>query len=485
MGTELLLLDSELIMLGVLLALSFAWAEDRLLTYEDAMRAAAAQNPSLRQAELALATSDSQVRTAMGRWDPTLNVSAGYDRNLSLQFQPPFPDPFRSVSNSWNLGATVAGTAPTGTSASVDMRMFSSENRIEAENGSFEQSYFQPAFTLNVGQEILRGFRMKYNLQSVRQAHEASTQAELQAVVARQQALAETARAYWAWLYAVQSAQIASQSVKTAEESLRVGVARVGAGQLAPIEQTRLETALVEARMVVLDATNSVAQAADALLLLMGEAPGQPITPATMAGDAPLLDLEEGAAIEAALAGNPDLAVVRASIEASRLAIADAKHATLPTLTANANAGFRGGDAESWARAYQFLGGFPQLGVSASFAVPLGNRAASGGVQTASARLAQEDARLRQQEASVVSQVLTQVRTLESAKQRVELMDARVRLHEQTLASQEALYAGGRVLLQDLLAQRVEVDRARVEAAKARTDARLAEVDLLRLGGKL
>jgi outer membrane protein TolC len=462
-----------------------AFAEDRALTFDEAIVAASEANPQLRQAELALPVADARVRTAQGRWDPTLNVSGGYDRNLSLQFQPPFPDPFRSVSNSWNLGATVAGTAPSGTSASFDMRMVSFKNSIETNSGSFEQSFFQPVFTLNVGQEILRGFRLKSNLQSVRQAQEGRTLAELQALAARQTALADTARAYWAWWYAVEAERIAARSVETAAEALRVGAAKVAAGELAPIESTRLETAWVEAKSGALDARHGAQQAADALLLLMGEQPGQPITPASSAGEAPRVDLDAAAVVTASLAGNLDLAVARAQVDAQRLAVADARHATLPTLTANGNVGFRGGDAESWARAYQYLGGFPQLGISATFSAPLGNRAATGGLAAASAQLAVDEARVAQLEAQIASQVHQQVRVLDAARQKLELVDARLRLAEATLATEEALLTSGRALLKDVLAQRVEVDRARVEAAKARADAKVAEIELKRLGGRL
>lgn len=470
---------------AVALACSAAWADDRLLTFDEAMTAAAEANPAVRQAALALPVADARVRAAQGRWDPTLNVSGGYDRNLSLQFQPPFPDPFRSVSNSWNLGATVSGTAPSGTTASFDMRMVSFKNSIETGSGSFEQSFFQPVFSLNLGQEILRGFRMKSNLQSVRQAQEGRTLAELQALAARQTALADTARAYWAWWYAVEAERIASRSVETAAEALRVGTAKVAAGELAPIEATRLETAWVEAKSAALDARHGAAQAGDALLLLMGEQPGQALTPGSTTGQAPIVDLDPAEAVTAALAGNLDLAVARAQVEAQRLAVADARHATLPTLTANGNVGFRGGDAESWARAFQYLGGFPQLGISATFAAPLGNRAATGGLAAASAQLAVEEAKVAQLAAQVASQVQQQVRVLEAARQKVELVDARLRLAEQTLATEEALLASGRALMKDVLAQRVEVDRARVEAAKARADAKVAEVELSRLGGRL
>jgi outer membrane protein TolC len=470
---------------GVILLLWSALAgEGRLLTYEDAL-AAAADNPTLRQAELRLAQTQEDVRSAWGGFDPSLRLDGGWSRSQSLQFQPPFPDPFRSVSESYNVGTTVSAVAPSGTSGTLTGRLLSFRSDIEIDDGTFTQSYFQPDFQLNVSQELLRGVKLAYNLQNVRKAREGFGLAELEVERARQQARADVARAYWTWVHAERASEIARGSVEVATEALRVGGEQVSAGQLAPVERTRLEAALVRSRSDALTADHAVRQAEDTLLLLLGAAPGEQLTPGSAIGDPAELTLDPAKAVDVALSQGLDVAVARARAEAAKLGLADARHNQLPSLTASVNAGFQGGDANGWGSAFELLGGFPSFGVSGAFQVPLGGRAAKGQAERAALELAVQQASVSDVERQVRSQVEQQVRALVSARELVGLADANLRLAEETLAAEDALASVGRSILKDVLEARAAVDAARVEAIRARVDARVAEVELLRLQGQL
>jgi len=466
--------------------LSVALAGDvQLLTYEDALKATVESNPALQRAALSAQEARSSVRSALGQFDPTLAVAGGWNQKKSLQFQPPFPDPFNSRFTSWNLGATVSGTAPTGTTVKLDGRMFQFLQQIEADQGAFTQKYFQPTFTLGLSQELLKGIRTKFNLQNVRHAKEGLSTAELQMEVARQDALAGTAKAYWSWVQAVELAEIAHHSVGVAEEALRVGAVKVTAGELAPLERTRLETAVVQAKSGVINADHTVGQALDQLLLLMGEQPGKELHPASAVGDADGYDLDAAKAVDVALQQSADLALARARVDQARLAVADARHATWPTLTASFEGGVNGGDGESWARAYQYLGGFPTVSLGGTFAVPLGNRAATGALQKASAVVATAEATLAEQERQIAASVTEQVRVLVAAQSQVELAEANVRLAEETLKAEEALQGVGRAILKDVLESRDAVEKARAELVRAKTGVRIAEVELKRLQGQV
>lgn len=458
----------------------------RTLSYDDALSAAVANNPQLAAAALQQEQAGADLTSALGTYDPVLALNGGYNRELSLQFQPPFPDPFQSITNTWNAGATVSASAPTGTSGSFSANFLNFRRELDlAEGGTFEQTFYQPSFRFDLSQELLRGISLAFNLQNVRTSREGVHRAELQAEKARQQALADTARAYWNWAYLWELAEISRQSVEIAEEDLRIGEARVEAGEAAPVERTRLQAALVQARSASLDATHNASQAADQLLLLMGEPPAGTLQPATSAGDAPVMTLDPDRAVDVALSQSLDVAIAASDLETAKLQLAAARHQTLPTLTANVNAGVSGGDADSWGSAFELLGGFPFVGVSGNFSVPLGNRAALGGKRRASAAVELAERALTDLRASTTAEVRQQVRLLQAAATKVELADANVRLAEETLAAEQALYEAGRSLLKTVLEARTEVERARAEAAKARTDHRLAEVELLRLQGQL
>ena len=72
--------------------------------------------------------------------------------------------------------------------------------------------------------------------------------------------LADTASAYWNLVYQGALAAIADEAVSVAAESLRVGEAKVEAGELAPVEVTRLRAAHVQAQSAALDAHHAERQ---------------------------------------------------------------------------------------------------------------------------------------------------------------------------------------------------------------------------------
>lgn len=482
-------------MLLFALAPGLARAE-RPLTYDEVVRLAAERSPGVRQADAVADQAEADVRAARGFFDPAFTLGGGWDRGLSRQRFGQFPEPFNLTSDAWNLDLGLQATAPTGTSASFDASVRASTVVVDASgaggilgdlfgDGETQRNY-QPSFRLTLSQELLRGIRLAFNLRNVRQAASSLTAAELERERASQQAVAEAAKAYWSWVHLAKVAQITQQSVVVAEENLRVGTAKVAAGQAAPLEATRLEAALVQARTTALEAENTAAQAADVLLLLLGEAPGQALAPASDPGDAPALQLDAAAAIEDALASSPEVLVARERLRQARLGLADSRHAMWPTLTASVTGGLQGFDDASLGGAFALNETmFPSIGVAGTLRVPLGNRAAAGAAQRSAAEVQRQQDALDALEAQTRAAVEQQVRLLGSAARKVELADTNVRLARETLAAEEALYAVGRALLKDVLESRTELERAQAEAIRARTDFRAAEVELRRLQGRL
>ena len=281
-------------------------------------------------------------------------------------------------------------------------------------------------------------------------------------------------------------ARITSAAVETAKEALRVGNEKVESGEAAPVERTRLEAAMVQAQQSALDSENAAFQGADSLLLLMGAEPGLDLLPATAPGSVPSLTLDPGKALEVAMSGNLDVALAEADVETARLAAANARHATLPDLSANLT-GSLSGVAESLGDTMGQISSasLPSFGISGQFSVPVGNRAARASAQRSLLDLELSKSQLVETRRNVSSQVLQQVRSLSSAQQQVALADINLRLSEETLEAEEALYDAGRALLKDVLEARNGVDQKRAEAAKARTDFRLAQVELMKLQGQL
>lgn len=488
-------------MIPSLLWLATLASAQQPLTYDEALQGALANNGTLFRATTSRDQAAAGLTSSQGQFDPLYTVEATARRSRNQGFFQGFP--FDSTSRSWQVGNSLSGTTGTGTTYAVNLDLDRNISEFTTNFGAGAATQLQDAYTANgnvsVTQQLLRGVRFRYNTQNVTRARQALTAAELEVERQRQEALYVAAQAYWTWAYQDELHRIALDSVAVAEEALRVGRLQVQSGQLAPVEATRLEAALVQARQSALDAGNASEVAANQLLLVMGRDPSAPIVPATAAGDVPESAIDPVRAAEVARAQNLELSVARANLDTARIDLANAKHGVLPSLAATGAAGVAsqrcppGTDNEDCVEgnALSAIGGLaaddnqPFFSVGGTFSVPLGNRGARGERDRAAATVAQREREVADLERSVAAQVEEQVRALQSARQRMELADANVRLAEETLKAEEALAAAGRSIQKDVLEARTQLDRSKAEAAKARTDHRLAEALLLKLQGQL
>jgi len=474
-----------------LLAAAPARADSRPITFRDALTEAQKANPSIAQADLGVTSAEEGVLSANGLFDPNLDSNINWSRRKQTGYFQGFP--FKSVSQAWDFGVGVSGMAPTGTQYQLETSLdynYSSYTTQFNPNVSPSES-IEDAYTSNtsvsITQPLLRGVTLAWNLHNITLARSGLSVARLSLEKTRQDTLAQVAQSYWTWAYDVQAVQIAQRQVATAQEALRVGKLQLQSGQIAPVEKTRLEAALVQAQQNELTAEVTAQQAGDALLLLMGEAPGQDVVPATPLGEVPPLQLDVDKAVEVAVAQNLDLAVQKAQVDKARAELTYAKEGRLPTLSGVASAGL-GAQANSLGGAYSGLFGsdaFPYYSVGGQFSVPLGNRAARGQADQSEVSLHQAQLQLQDLERSVRSQVEHQVRLLQQAGRRVELADVNLRLAKETLAAEEALAKAGRAIEKDVLEARASAFQAEVDAAKARADYRLAQTELLRLQGQI
>lgn len=482
----------RLIPIVLLLLLPRYAAAERLVTYAEALRAAAEANPTLVSAQLSLEQADAGVRGAKAIYDPNFRLDGTWNPTSKTDgFFQGFA--FAQESRGWDLSTGLNGQLGTGTSYSVDgsfnRNISSFTSAFAGPTGESIQDAYSVNMILSLTQQLLRGHRFAYNVQNITLAESQQSVAALSLAQSYQQVLAETASAYWNWVYQVALAEIADASVVVAEEALRVGEAKVEAGELAPVEGTRLQAAYIQAQSSALEAGNRSANASDTLLLLMGSPSGDVILPATEVGEIIAVSLDIGDTVATALAQNQELRISQLRTEAAELSLRHARHGVLPNLSATATSGVRS-QYETEAATVRALAGlsdnaYPWMAVSSNLTIPLGNRAARSELATANAELSMRRKELESIMRSVRSQVEEKVRTLRASQERIKLADAQMRLAEQTLVAEEALVEAGRSIYKDLLEARNELASARGERVKARIDHRLAGVELSRLQGLL
>jgi outer membrane protein len=457
------------------------------LSYDDALGRALARNPSLLGAEQDLVAAEGAVTAARGGFDPTLSGEAGLS-SATDQSVREFGEVL-SYSRSTSWGAGLAQSLPTGTALSLDWNTTRSQFRYELPDVDLvveDENQTYSSLTATVSQALLKGHKMAWNLQAVRQASRARDVTELGLQAERQQVLADVAAAYWGAWYLERLVAIAEQTLAVALEEQRVVDAQVDLGGLAPVERARTAAAVAQARSARIRARNDHLAAQDSLLILLGEEPGAELR-LTTAPEAPVaVDLDEAEVVRAALAGNPSLAAARASEDAAAANAADARHALLPELGATGSYGLRGyEDSASAAAAELFSARLPEWYLGASLSAPLGNRAARGNHQAEQAQAATARIEREALERSLAQQVRSQVRAVESASAQVDLAAANLAAAEQTLAAEQALRAAGRGLQKDVLSAVADREDAAVGLEKARADHQLALVELRRLKGDL
>lgn len=468
------------------------------LSYEEAIALAEENNPSIRRSEATVSSAEGGLTAARGAWEPRLTLGGRYSVEADEQVFGGVV-PITTFQNNTGWSAGLSQSLPTGTSWSLDL--YDGATRIEDANFGNQaiegSSYFGSGATVSLTQQLLKGYRTSWNMASVLSARSTLDQAEAALLQQRQEVVSSVASAYWDLVYATQALETARDAVEVAGEERRVVQAQVEAGNMAPVEVTRVEAALARAQLAQIQAEASRAAASDALALLLGQDPGAPLTATTVPGDVPPgLDIDASRATTAALEGNPGLVALRRQVEQAELQLANARHGLLPTLAVTGSMGSKGTDlpkgddpdyvpSNAEALAELVRRDFPSWSLGANFSVPLGMKAERGAVQSRAAALTQAQIELEEAERSIALQVATHVRTLDSARRQIQLAELNLQLARETLAAEQARRDAGRAIEKDVLEAQRLVHEAEVERVRTRTEFRKAMVELEALQGKL
>ena len=262
--------------------------------------------------------------------------------------------------------------------------------------------------------------------------------------------------------------------------------AKVEQGTLAPVERTRVDAAVVQARRESLRAGDAARDAEDLLLLLIGEAPGTELTLTSTPLEPTALTLDTSAIEASAVEGSPELQMARIREQNSEMARLDARHRLLPELNVNASYSLIGYEPSSSDAADELLSGdLPEWRLGATLSVPLLGRADRGQFRVQAAEAAKARSERGQAERQLRSSVRAQVRAIHAASMEIQLAAANLQLALQTLEAERALTEAGRTIQKDLLESIAAVDDARTQLERSKGEYQLALIELERLKGTL
>lgn len=415
--------------------------ESPILTFQEAIVYALANNPARAQARAALAASQARIGTARSQGGPQVGLNGGltYDRNFG---QPTFGNP--------------------GGGGGGNGNDFFSSNGINQNAGVSAQI---PIYT---GGRVKAGTRAAEALARVQAS---------QTLQVEQDIVYNTAVGYLAVLRADQLLDVAQSDLSVSQERLRVARVRFDAGAAAKLDVLRAENTLADSRLRRINAANNVALTKANLNTQMGRAPETPLRlisletveapPEAANTTAPVnVPLESLSPQQLRAVAEKNRAALISSQEQINAALANvdvAKAAKKPSLSASLSGILR--------NPVTFLGRFAlSAGLSVAQTLFDSGRAKS---QIAEAQALLEQARrsqdvTRQQTAFQLEQ---QILTVDAAQRKLESTDAAIRTAIEALRAAQIGYAAG-------VRTNVEVSDAQTALLSAKTDAINARFDL-------
>ena len=474
----------------VLTNLAFAQPQnaDVPLGYEEALKMALENNSQLLVAKETLTAAAGAILVAQAGQDMTFESNLGKSNSTGESTRE-----FGEVLSEYeglDWGTSLRKWFPTGTQTSLDWSNTRSDFKYELRDSGFvvesDEPLFQSKLTATITQSLLEGNSAPANMSGVRQAKNSKATAELQLAGERQQVLADTAKAYWTLYSQQRTVEIAQRGVEVAVEEQRIVEALVDLEKLAPLEITRVKTSLIQAKSALIEGQHAAKSSQESLALLIGMTPQAQITLTSTPTTPNIEVLDTNAAIEMALANNPEIFIARAKKEEAQAKLRDAKHARLPSLNVTGRYGVVGYEPSHSDAINEMLGGdMPEWYIGGDLSVPLGNSGDRGIYLMARSELATASHNLQSLRLRTQANVRAQLRTIDAAVLQLELVDAQLELADQTLAGERALQQAGRAIQKDVLEAIKGVDDARRTKASTQADLQTSIVELERLLGTL
>lgn len=479
----------------LLLFTTAAFADDITLSYDDALRQATERNPGLRTAEAQYRAAEGSLLIAQGGFEPSFSANYGYTNNINQDFFSTLGLYVDSESLYSTWGGALSSYLPSGTALSLSWNNFDQESTSRYYNDpetpadavqTEQQNTFNSTLTASITQSLLQGFKTTYNLNGVRIAQRTLTQVEAEILETRQGVLADTAAAYWALYYQNRLVEIATETVALTQEERRVVTARIERGDLAPVERSRVEAAVITAESSLLDAQNAATTASESLLLLLGERANSGVVLSSSPEPVQSQAFDGPAVLDEAMSFNPSLIQLRITEENAKGNLDNARHARLPELSGTMSYTLYGQEESLGNATTELLSGdLRQWYVGADLSVPLGNRVDRGAFEQRLSELDQAKVARENQERTVEQRVRAQLRAVQLTTMQITLAEANLKAAEDTLSADRALRDAGRAIQRDVLESIRDFNNARVDVEKARADYNLSLIELSRLRGAL
>ena len=449
---------------------------------------AAASRPTLRMTldDAVKAALDHNLNIAVQRLNPEINdISIS---SLQSVYRPALSSTLATQSQANPSTTTIAGGGAAGQAIDTGLTQWNGSigQSIPKFGGSFSatlnnnkatttslNSQFNPTYNTNWAfsytQPLLRGFRTDSNRQSISVAKINRDISDVQLSATITNTLSNVREAYWNYVFAVQSVEVARQSLELAQQLVQNNQIKVQVGTMAPLDvvQAQSQAATSRQALVAAQATMRTSELSLKTLLVSGtEDPlwGSTIDPIDRPDFRPeAVDVE--AAVRNALSKRTDLSIAKKNLQSNDVTVKYLRDQLLPQTDLVANYGLVGigGDllAKSGSGVNQVATGvltpggyadalstlfrtnYPRWTVSLNFSYPLGLSSAEAVVARARVQQNQISAQVRQIELQVATDVTNAAVTVQSNIERVQASQVARSLAEQQLDAENKKFEVG------------------------------------------
>ncbi len=414
---------------------SLASAQERTVTFTEALRLAARMPPTVRAAVARVTAANAQIEQARAAWLPTIGVSSSPSINFSDR-------PFLPATEITQAQRLQGSNVNIDAAAAVRWNLFDF-GRTSANVRVFERS-----------RDALR---------------EDSRTATLQAV-------SSAATQYLTVLGDLEAIETTRVTVTQREARLRIAQGRVEAGAAGPIDTVRAQVDLDAGRLDLSIAEARAASDRAALAAALGLDPAVPLQVTRLPDEVLSADDDPARAAREAVATRPEFAAARYRV-AQAQAQADLAHANRrPALTANANASV-GYNEVLAGRGLSGISETVSGGVSLSW--QLFDRSLGAAADSADAAVAVAQETLNAQSLAVRTAAVQAAVASSSARAQVEQAERLAVGTASNLELATGRYQGGAASLLEVVDAQAADASARIAVVRARLNLALSRAQLL------
>ena len=441
------------------------------LTLEEAVKAALDHNLDIAVQRLNPEINDIAYASLEGIYHPALTSTV-------------FESGTTTPANSQISGATSGAAGATGVTADVFTANGGITQNIRWGGGSYlatlnnnrqtttsNNALFNPSYNSNWSavytQPLLRNFRIDSNRQqlAITKINRDITDVQLRSTITN--TLSNVRNSYWDYVFAVQSVDVAQQSLNLAEQLVKDNQTRVEVGTMAPIDVVSAQSQAATARqnLVVAQATARTAEIVLKRLIVAGTQDpiwNSSLDPVDRPDFRPeTIDLD--AAVRRALSGRTDVDIAKKTVQQNDVTLKFLQDQLKPqadlvgtygvqglggtqlirgsTLGSAADTTIPGGVGDAFSTL--FHNNFPRWTIQLNIQYPLGLSSQQASVAKARVQLNQIQAQLKQIELQVATDVTNAVVTARSNAERVQAAQAAREFAQKTLDAEQSKFEVG------------------------------------------